>query len=122
MRAKTVNNDQQGHQGGDENCSVEADGKESQSALGKTWNFLSDIFFTVVTLGRWRKYKKTEGAREAFLLSWNISSWITIGQVWLVQNWATVKLVVAPLLKTAWGKLCVLAVAAKEVTMDYIRV
>ena len=87
---------------------IDQTGKAKSGWFGKTMN--------VLTLDRWSKYDAK--AREAFVVSWNLSSWVTIGQItvgaWVRGKVTTALPWLAPMVKSLWAKVCLFFAAVKE--------
>lgn len=75
--------------------------------FGKTMNF--------ITFGYWNKLTPRE--RAIWCTSWNISSWVTVGQmtggVWLWTKLTATAPWLLPLLKSVWAKVVALLSATK---------
>ncbi len=82
------------------------------------WEKSTDLFFNILTLGRWSKYKKTEGGREAFMLGWFYSDKVTWVQAFVLFKWSWVKATIFPAVKAAWAK----AVSAVVVTAEALNI
>lgn len=68
-------------------------------------------FMNVCTFGLWNKYNP--GERKAFFLAYNVSSWITLGQVaagtWVWQKVTLFMPWLVPFFKGVWTKVAAAA-------------